>query len=205
MTASASAWSLENALVRVAQGSSASLAVSAWDGSAWESIDWNVSVTGSATGGITSWDAVTVLRNDYELGTVRLVKATAGASGAGRAILDLTLRRGARFVEATLQTDASTTLGVYRATNEAGTAPASGGHVVASANDAAGNRYVVITPRSFTAMTTVGGITASAATRRDFALGAVVGGSAAPSGDAASAMTAQYLTAMGLEDMVVVR
>jgi hypothetical protein len=77
--------------------------------------------------------------------------------------------------------------------------------VVASANDASGNRYVVITPRSFTAMTTVGGITASAATRRDFALGAVVGGSAAPSGDAASAMTAQYLTAMGLEDMVVVR
>jgi hypothetical protein len=205
VTASAGAWSLENGLVRVEQGSSATFQLSAWDGAAWDRIDWNVSVTGSATGGLTSWDAVTVLRNDYELGTVRLLKATAGASGAGRAILDLSLRRGSRFVEATLQTDASTTVGVYRSASEAGTAPASGGHVVASANDAGGNRYVVISPRTFTAMTTVGGITKSAATRLDFGLGAVVGGSAAPSGDAASAMTSQYLTAMGLEDWVVVR
>lgn len=198
-------WELGNGLVRVTQGASSTLTVAAWDGTGYEHVEWNVSVTGSATGGLTSWDAVTVLRNDYELATVRLIKATAGASGAGRALLDLTLRRGSRLLEASLQTDASTTLGVYRATNEAGTAPASGGHVVASANDAAGNRYVVITPRSFTAQTTVGGIAASAATRRDFALGAVVGGSAALSGDAASAMTSQYLTSMGLEDTVVVR
>jgi len=204
-SAASGSWSLENALVRVGQAASATFTVSAWDGSTWDAIDWNVSVTGSATGGLTSWDAVTVLRNDYELGTVRLVKATAGASGVGRAILDLTLRRGSRFVEATLQTDASTTVGVYRSTNEAGTAPASGGHVTATANDAAGNRYVVIAPRTFTAMTTVGGITKSAATRLDFGIGSVVGGSAAPSGDSASAMVAQYLTAMGLEDMVVVR
>jgi len=198
-------WELQNGLVRLTQGASSTLTLGAYDGTVWDIVEWNVSVTGSATGGLTSWDAVTVLRNDYELGTVRLVKATAGASGAGRAILDLTLRRGSRFVEATLQTDASTTVGVYRATNEAGTAPASGGHITATANDAAGNRYVVIAPRTFTAMTTVGGITKSAATRLDFGLGAAVGGSAALSGDAASAMVAQYLTAMGLEDMVVVR
>ena len=199
-------WELGNGLVRVTQGASSTLTVAAYDGTQYEHVEWNVSVTGSATGGLTSWDAFTILRNDYELATVRLVRGTTpGASAAGRVVLDLTLRRGSRLVEATLQTDASTTLGVYRASNEAGTAPASGGHVVATSNDAAGNRYVVVTPRSFTAQTTVGGIAASAATRRDFALGAVVGGSAALSGDTASAMVAQYLTSMGLTDMVVVR
>jgi hypothetical protein len=205
-TADAGQWELGNGIMRVTQGASSTLTVGAWDGTGYDIVEWNVSVTGSATGGITSWDAVTVLRNDFELATVRMLRGTTtGASAAGRVFLDLTLRRGARFVEATLQTDASTTLGVYRPTAEAGTAPASGGHVMASANDAAGNRYIVITPRSFTAQTTQGGITASAATRRDFALGSVVGGSAAISGDTASAMVAQYLTAMGLEDLVVVR
>jgi hypothetical protein len=207
IAAASGSWSLENALVRVGQGAggSATLTIGAWNGTSWGSIDWSVSVTASATGGITSWDAVTVLRNDYELATVRLLKATAAASGAGRALLDLTLRRGSRFVEATLQTDASTTVGVYRPTAEAGTAPASGGHVTATANDGAGNRYIVISPRTFTAQTTQGGVTKAAVTRFDFGLGSVVGGSGALSGDAASAMVSQYLTSMGLEDLVVVR
>jgi hypothetical protein len=205
LSASAGAWSLENALVRVVAGASASLTVSAWTGAAWAPVDWGVSVSASASGQITSWDAATVLRNDYEMAVVRLVKATAGASGAGRVLLDLALRRGSRFVEATLQTDASTTLGIYRPSAEAGTAPASSGYISATANDGAGNRYIVITPRTFTAQTTQGGITASAATRRDFALGAVVGGSGAATGDQAAQLAAQYLTAMGLEDLVVVR
>lgn len=205
-TSDAGQWELGNGIMRVTQGASSTLTVAAWDGTGYEHVEWNVSVTGSATGGITSWDAVTVLRNDYELGTVRLTRGTtAGASAAGRVLLDLTLRRGSRFVEATLQTDASTTVGVYRPTAEAGTAPASGGHVTASANDAAGNRYVIMAPKSFTAQTTQGGITASATTRRDFALGSVVGGSAALAGDVATVLTSQYLTSMGLEDVVVPR
>jgi hypothetical protein len=96
-------------------------------------------------------------------------------------------------------------VGVYRPTAEAGTAPASAGYISATANDAAGNRYIVLSPRSFTAQTTQGGVTKAAVTRYDFGLGSVVGGSAALSGDAASAMAAQYLTAMALEDQVVVR
>lgn len=205
-TADAGQWELGNGLLRVTQGASSTLTVGAWDGTAYDLVEWNVSTTAASSSPVPGWDAVTVLRNDYELATVRLARGTTpGASAAGRTLLDLTLRRGARFVEATLQTDASSTYGVYRAVTEAGTSPASSGYVSATANDAAGNRYIVMTPRNFTALTTVGGMSASAATRRDFALGAVLGGSAAISGDAASAMVSQYLTAMGLEDTVVVR
>lgn len=192
LVVSGSAWSLGNSLVRVTPAASATLSVDTWDSGAWAAKPWNVSVAGSGAAlGVP--DAVTVLRNDYELSTVRLVWDR--ASG-GRAVLDLTLRRGARTVEGYLQTGAANTLAVYLGTASAGTSPASAGYVTATANDADGNRYVAVSARSFTALTVQGGLQKAATRTLDFALGVAFNGSAAQAGDTAANLVSQYLMAM---------
>lgn len=190
VSASASNWSVENALVRVQPGSSATLQVSAWDGTAWDRIDWNVSVTASASSPITSWDSVAIIRNDYELVTVRLLKGNA----PGRTSLDVSLRRGARAAELYLATDIGTTKSFYRATAEAGTAPASASYQAATANDASGNRYVIgSTASSLTFQATQGGITKTAVATLDAFIGAQVGGASAAAGDLATVVRDHYM------------
>jgi len=190
VSASAANWSVENALVRVQPGTSATLQVSAWDGSAWDRVDWNASVTASASGPITSWDSVAIIRNDYELVTLRLLKGNA----PGRTTLDISLRRGARAAELYLATDIGTTKSFYRATAEAGTAPASASYQAATANDAAGNRYVIGTAASsVTYQAAQGGITKSAVAALDAFIGAQVNGASAAAGDLAAVIRDHYM------------
>lgn len=185
-------WSLENGLVQVTPGGSGhTLTVASWGGSAWETKDWDVSVGADVLEG-TTVKAVTVLRNDFEMTTVR----TLWDSNPGRHTVDLSLRRGSRFVECYLQTTSAATLSVLRDTNEAGTAPASAGYVTATADDADGNRYIVGSGKLFTANTVTGGIAASAVTSLDFFIGSVVGGSAAQAGDQAADLRDQYIGVM---------
>jgi hypothetical protein len=191
LTVSGSAWSLSNSLVRVSPAASATLSVDAWDSGAWATKSWNVSVAGSgALLGTPS--AVTVLRNDYEVATIRLVWDRA----PGRAALDLTVRRGSRLVEGYLQTGAANTLAVYRATAEAATAPASSAYVTATGNDADGNRFLVASARSFTALTVQGGLQKTSTRTLDFGVGVVFAGGSAAAGDAATDLRSQYLMAM---------
>lgn len=190
VSASAGDWSVENALVRVQPGSSATLQISAWDGSAWDRIDWNASITASASGPITSWDSVAIIRNDYELVTVRLLKGNA----PGRTTLDVSLRRGARAAELYLATDIGTTKSFYRAAAEAGTAPASAAYQSATANDGSGNRYIVGTAAaSATYQASQGGITKSAVATLDAFIGAVVNGASAAAGDVATVIRDHYM------------
>ncbi|MFE1849849.1 hypothetical protein [Streptomyces sp. NPDC059489] len=163
----ATAWSLSNGLVNITPSASASLDVQAYTGGAWHSKLWNVSVAGSASS-ITSWDSASLLRNDPEHTILRLTKSL----NPGRATLDLSLRRGARFVEGYLQTGASNTLAAYRSTLEANTSFAASGYVVAAGDDADGNQFTVGSARSFTAHAN-GGITKAAVTALDFWIGAV--------------------------------
>ena len=192
----ASSWVMENGLVSASMAggpaASATFNVACWDGSTWDSTAWNVNVGASTGVGFTSFDAATVLRNDYEVCTVRLIKDR----NPGRTLLDLTLRRGSRVVEGYLQNDASNLLAVYLKTAQGSTAAASTGYVVATSNDAQGNKVVVGSARSFTGMTSQGGLNKSSVTKLDFYIGAVVGGSAAAAGDAASTINAHYLTSM---------
>jgi len=183
------AWSISNSLVSVTGGASATFTVSSYDGSAWRAKDWNLSFSASASSPVSGWNAVTIVRNDYEAVTVRLVKSSA----PGRAMLDLTLRRGARFVEGYAQTDTSATMGVYRAATETGVASA--GYVTATANDASGHRYAVGSAKTFTTNTN-GGLSASAVTAFDFWAGTVVSGSAAQAGDTAAQLRDQYIATM---------
>lgn len=183
----ASSWELSNALVRV-RPSGASLEVAAYDGTQWESKNWNVTVASSA---VASWDSATVLRNDYEASVVRLTKSRT----PGRATLDLTLRRGARIVEGYLQGDTSGTCSVALATLENTTSFASAGYVVATSNDAAGNKYTAGSARNFTVHAS-GGVSKAATVTLDFYVGAVVGGSSAVSGDAATDLRNQYIASL---------
>jgi hypothetical protein len=105
-------------------------------------------------------------------------------------------------MEGYIQRPASGTLTVTADTVEAGTSVT--GLIRATANDAAGNRYVVGSARSFTGDTTNGGFTKSATTTLDFYIGVELNGSSAVSGDAAADLQAQYIAAMA-EKVGVVR
>lgn len=167
----ATGWALSNGLINATPGASGTLDVQAYTGGAWHSKEWNVSAAGSGAS-ITSWDGATLLRNDPEMCIVRLTKGL----NPGRASLDLTLRRGSRFIEGYLQTGTSATLAAYLTTAETNTSFAASGYVTATNDDADGNRFAAGSARTFTAHAS-GGITKSATTALDFWIGTVTGGS----------------------------
>jgi hypothetical protein len=123
-----------------------------------------------------------------------IVRLTKGLN-PGRATLDLTLRRGSRFIEGYLQTGTANTLAAYRSTLETNTSFAASGYVTATSNDSDGNRFAAGSARSFTAHTN-GGVIKSAATTLDFWVGVVAGGGSAVSGDAATDLRNMYVACM---------
>lgn len=181
-------WELNNGLVRVQPVLNA-LRVGAWTGGAWHDKDWGVFTDSSDL--VNQWDQCTVLRNDPEMVTVRLVKAIA----AGSAILDLTLRRGSRILEGYMQRSTSGELKVRLAVAEPFTNNSASGYIVASANDANGNRFAAGSARTFSTHAN-GGVLRAAATRFDFWVGVVAGGESAVSGDTATDLRNQYIGAM---------
>ncbi|MDH6448172.1 hypothetical protein M2155_000580 [Streptomyces sp. SAI-119] len=162
----AGAWALSNGLINVTPSASASFDVQTYSNGAWHSKLWNVSVAGSGSS-ITSWDSASLLRNDPEHVILRLTRG----QSPGRATLDLSLRRGSRFIEGYLQTGTSATLAAYRASLETNTSAAASGYVTATADDADGNAFVIGSARTFTAHAN-GGIIKAAATALDFFIGA---------------------------------
>jgi hypothetical protein len=181
----ASGWNLNNALVRVQPlASNGVLQVAAWTGGAWQNISWDILSGGTTLGAPTS---CTVLRNECELAVVRLLWTQA----PGRITVDLTLRRGSRFVEVYVQGEFSATLVIQCFTAQAGTAGT--GYVSATANDGAGNRYIVGSAKTFANLLTQGGISLASTTTLDAFIGVVAGGSGAVAGDVATDLYAQYL------------
>lgn len=180
-------WELANGLVRIRYSDSTGLRVAAHDGTGWAEKLWRITVAGTILGAPTS---VSVIRNEYEAVTLRLL----WPRNPGRTQLDLTLRRGARWVEGYAQTHpggVSITVGLV--TPEATTAPASSGYITASGDDASGDRFLAGSAGAFTADTGASSITRTSTAVMDFLLGAVVGGGAAPSGDQAANHMARYL------------
>jgi hypothetical protein len=181
-------WELSNGLVRVRPlPSGGSIEVASFTDGAWRSKAWIVDVGGTP---VTSWDSASVLRNDLEQCVIRLAVAR---SPVGRAYLDLTLRRGSRFVEGYLQRGDSGTLSVYLASAE--TCTDSTSYVVRSTNDGDGNRVIAGSARNFDAHAD-GGLTKTSSTAMDFYLGVVAGGDSAVSGDQAAHLRDQYIGAL---------
>lgn len=178
-------WTLSNGLVNVSPSASAGvLNVSAYSSGGYHAKQWAVTVASAGP----VWDSASILRNDLEMCRVRL---TASRS-PGRVVLDLTLRRGSRLLEAYLQSGSSATLGAALVPTETCTNTAASGYLTATSNDANGNRFVCGSARSFTGSTN-GSMTKNSTATLDFFLGAVVGGGSAVSGDAALDLRNQYI------------
>ncbi len=125
--------------------------------------------------------------------TVRLVRdaATVPAS-AHRHVLDVTLRRGSRFVSFLYTyTGTAATHKIVRDTTEAATSQT--GFIQASALTD-GNRWMLGCPRAFTADTTNGGLTIStAAQSMPFVIGSAIGDAANGTGDGPADLMNQYI------------
>lgn len=187
-TVNAANWELSNALVRVRPlASGGTLEISAYTGGAWRPKNWWIDFGGTQ---IAAFDTVTILRNDPEQCALRLTETR---SPVGRITLDLTLRRGSRFVEGYLQRGDSGTLSAYLGAAEAYTNNTS--YLVKTADDADGNRFTAGSARTFTAHAN-GGVTKASVTALDFFAGVTAGGGSAVSGDQAVNLRDQYVAAM---------
>lgn len=178
-------WEISNGLVRIKPGTL--FEISAYTGGSWKPKNWDILSGGVSLG---SFDYATVLDNRYESVTLRLTKSLT----TGRVFVDFTLRRGFRFVEIYVQAEFGATLKVQRTTNEAGTNSLAG-TVVASANDADGNKYIVGSSRAFTADIVAGGLSIASTAILDAYVGVVAAGTGAVTGDTATDLRAQYIGA----------
>jgi hypothetical protein len=195
-----SGWVMDNGLVRVAPLSSLGLlSVGVWNGSGYDLKSWNVARAGSNLT-LAGFNACTILRNDLEAVTIRLT----GDRAPGRNTLDLTLRRGSRFVECLLTTDASATLAATLQSAETQTDVAASGYVWATGNDGFGDKFVAGSSKTFTAIAG-GGLQRAAVTVFDFFLGVVYNGTTAIAGDQVTHVRDQYIGSMAEATMGVRR
>lgn len=164
-------WEMNNGLVRVRPHTAATLTtllVAHYDGIAWREKAYDVRVAGDSLRPSVEWQSVTVTRLEPEVVTLRAVIKQ--PSNGQRVLLDLTLRRGARFVEGYVQRTTSGELAIVQDVAEY--TQAFTGYVTAGGGDASGLRYAVGSARLAT--TTGGGQIKSAATGMDFYIGAEI-------------------------------
>lgn len=168
---------------------------------------------GLSTTPFTNWTSLTILRNSVEECTIRLGASVTGASMGQPVTVDLSLRRGDRLVRGYASTMVnSLTWQIARNSVEAATAITIGavasGAIRATANDADGNRYVILNYQQTGPVNdlTNGAITSgSVFLNFDFAIGLEIGGSAAAAPDDAVSLARQYLGAMAESQHVVPR
>lgn len=174
--ASLTTWTMSNGIVQVTPGTAGNtLTVQHWSGApaaggarSWQNRGWDLTNAGTQLSG---WSSVNLLRNDYEMLVVRLVK---DVPSQGRVLIDLTLRRGSRFVEVYIASGFSSTWKLVRHNSEAGTLGGLGNAALtANVDNSAGNQYTIGSAHTFTADTTNGGISATGTTF-DAYIGAVV-------------------------------
>lgn len=193
-------WTLSNGIVQVTPHATAGRLTIGVYNSGYQTVDWNVTVGGA---NLLAWSSATVLRNDPEQIVLRLTSERS-ASTAGRDTLDLTLRRGAQFVEGYLQTNASATLGISGA-NAATSASGANGTVAATTGT---TRRICGSSKTFSTVDTVNcGFTKTSQTAVDFWIGAKVGtaGAGTASQDDDAALANQYIGAMPEVTYVVQR
>lgn len=187
----ASGWNLTNGIVNVAPTATAgTLAIGVYN-SGYQTVNWNIMAGGA---NLLAWQSATVLRNDAEQIVLRLT-AQSSASTGGRATLDLTLRRGAQFVEGYLQVSTAANLQIQGA-NAAASASGSSGTVAASSGT---TRRICGSARSWnTTDTTNCGFTKNSVTVLDFWIGAKVtaSGAGTASQDNDAALANQYIGSM---------
>jgi hypothetical protein len=185
-------WELSNGLIRVKPLVSGGVfEVSVWTGAAWRVKNYDVTLGTGPAVTVGTFDYCSILENKFELTSIRLMKSLS----PGRFTVDLTLRRGHRFVELYAQHDFATTIKIVRSTTEAGTRPGGTGYVVATSNDADTNKYIIGSSQAFTEDLTNGGVSKASTATLDAFIGVVAAGTGAITGDAATDIYAQYIGA----------
>lgn len=187
-------WTLSNGLITVTPSATAGrLTIGAYAGGSYRTVDWDIQ---SAAANLLAWQNITILRNDAEQVVIRLT-ANRSAGAGGRDTLDLTLRRGAQFVEGYLQTSTSANLAI-KTTNA--TAATSGVNGTVSATATANSiRSICGSARTWnTTNTTNCGFTKNSSTFLDFWIGAKISavGVGTASQDDDTALANQYIGAM---------
>jgi hypothetical protein len=182
------AWTLSNALVRITPSSpGGTFTFSAWDSGVWVSRDWDLLLGSGPAVSLGVFDYCTVIRNEFEAITLRMIKSLV----AGRVMVDVTLRRGARLAEIFVQSTTSTTVKLVMSTASAVSSET--GHILTTVNDGNGNRSTAGSAKTFTADLVNGGISKAATLEFDAYFGYVLGGSSAVSGDTGTDMFEQYI------------
>lgn len=136
---SPTSWQIDNGLVKISASATAGAFDVAWyDGSQWDTAKTFAIFGNTVAGTISAFHHVGVLRNGIEAATIRL-----GLSNPGgvTAFADVTVTRGSRWVKVVVQSEIYDTWGVKRTSVEAATSLTGG--IRATANDAAGNRYLL--------------------------------------------------------------
>jgi hypothetical protein len=139
--------------------------------------------------------ALSVLRNSPEVSVLRLDYEY---STTQRHSVFLSLRRGDRFMRGVVKSRVSDQWGleISGSTPERAVQTITGG-AAQSANDTAGNRWVLMTPRSFTTNTTLGKIELSSSSSTfPFGVGCAISGSTASGLSTTQSLIYQYHAAI---------
>ena len=180
------AWRITNGLTRVSYGGGdGRLTVEHYISGAWSvSKTYKLTVTTAPTT-IGTFRTVTVKRNSPEVVTVRLGLDQSNSATPAAVTVDLTLRRGALWVEGLMSRTAETVtylanqMGIYRSSAEAATAVTSG--LRANVADASSGYYWLATSLAKTNDLTQGGFYVSSAVNDfDFAIGYGLGAATGP-------------------------
>jgi len=171
---STTGWEINNGLVRVRpEASNASLLIAFYTGTTWQEQAYDIRLDGATMTPSARWRAVNVSRRDHEATSVRIV---AEESTGQRALIDLILRRGSRFVEGYVQQATSGTIAV--ALDLGNPVTAATGYAIT--NDIIGSNFRVAIGSARTFTTIAGGIQKSSTTVMDFWVGAITQSDVSP-------------------------
>lgn len=195
-------WRMSNGLVEVTATTTASvteLSVRWYDGSQWETAKvFRLTQDSSWTDLAAAPVVLTVMHNDPHMCSVRLDLSASGT--LDRRYLDVTLRRGARYLECYLSEDGTangsgTDYGVKLTTTEAATSIITNAAWRATSNDAGGNKVVVASTQVGASDLTNGRLRVNAPPF-NFMLGCVIGGGTGGGFDDTAGMVNQWLAGM---------
>ena len=188
-------WVLSNGLIRCNPDGDGLLTVEVWDDTAgsWDAKQFDISVAASAF--TAAPDTVTVLRNSPEVAAVRV--------NDGGVNWDITLRRGVRYIEFFVDLPATAAWSVLADPAEAASSTTAG--MVATSDDAAGNKYVVLSPEAVTLTGDSLSKTSSVTKVGTFMIGMELDGTSAATRDDLASMRNRYFAAMGHSQVIAAR
>lgn len=167
-------WELSNGLVRVkpvpSSGTLSTFLVAVYSNGVWNEKAWDVQIAATALRPSVDFRSITVLRNDPEAVSIRVLAAN--PVNGNRVLIDLVLRRGSRFVEGYVQRTTSGDIVVCLDTSE-GSWTDFGMYAALAGRDSNGDRWAAGSSKAWS-LAANGGVFLSAATTLDFWIGAEV-------------------------------